>query len=217
MADNTTLQSATLATAPANLVIAGDDISSVFYQRLKVKLGPDGTATADWAGRAIGTDGVAYVDPRRSVVRLQDASSGTTTASTNYTAGDQIGAIQNITSAFRATQLTGTITNVVLIDEGDVCPTTAGYDIYFWYQSVTLASDNAAGPAVSDADSAFLVGKIEMPAFRDEGANRFAYWNGALDVSSADTSLYYSYVTRGDHNFFAATDDLNLTIYMVQD
>lgn len=197
--------------------VATDDISSVHYPRTKITLGADGSNTADLAGRAIGSDGVAYVDPRRKVVRVQDASSGVTTASTTYTAGDQVGALQSAASAFRATALSGTITGVVLVDEGDVCPTTAGYDLYLWYSDPTLASDNAAGPAMSDADSAVLVGKIELPAFRDEGSNRTSVWYGAVDVVSSDTSLRYSYVTRGDHNFFAAADDLNITFIIVQD
>ncbi len=45
MPDNTTLQSSTLATAPAGLVIAGDDVGSVFYQRTKRSVGADGAVT----------------------------------------------------------------------------------------------------------------------------------------------------------------------------
>lgn len=213
MADNKTVTTGVLETS----TWATDEISSVNYQRVKVTLGADGTATADLAGRAIGSDGVVFVDPRRKVVRLSDASSGVTTASTNYTAGDQVGAIQSIASAVRSTALTGTITGAIIVDAADVCPTTAGYDLYIWTETVTLASDNAAGPGVSDADMAKLAAKIEMPAFRDEGGNRVSSWTGAVDIVLAATDLYYSYVTRGDHNFFAAAGDLTLILTVVQD
>lgn len=45
MADNTTLQSSTLATPPAGLVVATDQIGGIDYQRVKVTWGVDGTAT----------------------------------------------------------------------------------------------------------------------------------------------------------------------------
>lgn len=45
MADNTTI------TPGSGLTVAGDDISSVFYQRVKVSLGADGSAR-DWTGAA---------------------------------------------------------------------------------------------------------------------------------------------------------------------
>jgi hypothetical protein len=184
-----TTQTSTLATIPTATVIATKSINSEETQRI-----------------------LAYPE----IVTVVDASSGLTTASTSYTAGDQVGAIQNISSVFRTGALYGYIVGAVLSDEGDVVPTTAGYDIYFWSASVTLASDNAAGPAVSDSDMRLLRAKIEMPAFRDEGANRTSTWWGSVPVASADTSLYYSYVTRGDHSFFAATSDLYLILHVQQ-
>lgn len=47
MADNTTFQSATIASPPAALVVAGDDIGGVLYQRVKIVLGADGAADND--------------------------------------------------------------------------------------------------------------------------------------------------------------------------
>lgn len=45
MADNTTLQSTTLATPPEGLIVAGDDIGGALYQRVKPAWGADGVAT----------------------------------------------------------------------------------------------------------------------------------------------------------------------------
>lgn len=45
MADNTTLQSATLASPPAGLIVATDQIGGVDHQRVKIEFGADGTAT----------------------------------------------------------------------------------------------------------------------------------------------------------------------------
>lgn len=50
MADNTTLQSATLATPPSGLVIATDDVAGVHYQRTKLDAGGDGVSVPVLAG-----------------------------------------------------------------------------------------------------------------------------------------------------------------------
>ena len=45
MADDITLQSSTLATPAAGVVIAADDVSSVFYQKVKLDVGGDGLSS----------------------------------------------------------------------------------------------------------------------------------------------------------------------------
>lgn len=190
MADNLTTQTATLATVPTAQAIGTRERGGIHDQRTVI---------------------------HRQLLRLQVASSGLSAGSGPYVAGDQVGPVLSAASAFRSSVLSGTIVGVTLIDEGDVTPTTAGYDLYLWYDTPTLAADNAAGPAVSDAHSAYLIGKIELPAFRDEGGQRSACWIGAQPMVSVDTSLRFSFVTRGDHTFFAATDDLNTTFLVEQD
>ena len=47
MADNTTFQSSLTATPPKGLVVGGDEISGVLYQRMKLILGADGVNDGD--------------------------------------------------------------------------------------------------------------------------------------------------------------------------
>ena len=47
MADNTTFQSSLTATPPKGLVVGGDDISGVLYQRMKLIFGGDGVNSGD--------------------------------------------------------------------------------------------------------------------------------------------------------------------------
>ena len=109
MADNKTVTTGVLETS----TWATDEDSGTNYQGVKVMLGANGTFTGYLPGDA--TQG-AFVQPRRKVVRLSDASSGTTTASTNYTAGDQVGAIQSIANAVRSTVLSGTVTGAIIVN-----------------------------------------------------------------------------------------------------
>ncbi len=212
MADNIAITQGT------GTIIAADDVSGVYYQRMKLHTGEDGSAEPI-GDTDLGASRALWVDNRSSVVRKTVATStGITIASTNYSAGDQVGPVLSITNAVRASGGTGLITSAVLVDQGDVCPTTAGYDIYLWRATVTVATDNTAGPTVSDADLLNCVGKIEMPAFRDEGSNRMSTLNSiAISFDCAVTTLFVSYVTRGDHNFFNAATDLNLTLFIQQD
>lgn len=95
MADNVTI------TAGVGTNVAADDISSVYYQRVKLTAGQDGTAVGDVGGRVVDTTTAlsiaatataAYVDPwtpRRFFTVTPTIS--TTPA---YTAGDCIGGLQ---------------------------------------------------------------------------------------------------------------------------
>ena len=83
-----------------------------------------------------------------NIATLTGASSSLTTATTSYADGDQLGAI--ISMNVGATNII--ITNAVLVDKSDII---GAVDCFIWDRSVTLASDNAAGPAVSDADALF--------------------------------------------------------------
>lgn len=195
--------------------VAGDSDGTGLHQSMKLMLGSDGNFTGWLTGDAVLG---AHVSPRRKVVRVSDTVSGITTGA-DYAANDQVGALQSVSSALRTSALTGTITNVVVVDADDVMPTTAGIDLYIWESDPTLASDNAGGPGVSDSDLLKLVAKIEMPAFRDEGSNRSSTWMGACDVVSSDASLRYSYVTRGPIGSGSgfATQALTAVFTIVQD
>lgn len=208
MADNVAI------TAGSGTSIAADDITNVYYQRVKVTLGPDGTATADLAGRAIGTSGVVYVDPRPSVSRIQVASAGLTTGTTAYTAGDQLGTILDFANAARVSGGTGTILSATLVDKAKI---VGAVDLYLFDRSVTLASDNAAAD-FSDGDMLYSVGMIRFPAPQTVTSNGFSVVESSgLSFALNATSLYGALVTRSGHTFFGAAGDLVVSLVIAQD
>lgn len=166
-------------------------------------------------GRANGTDGTPgdvqglWVVARRDLLCVEVASGGLTTASTAYTAGDQVGTQFTVANAARTSGGTGTITGVSLIDAADII---GAYDVVFFNASVSLASDNAAA-AVSDADALKCIGIVPLAAY-DIGNNRIAQsFNLALTYTCVgSTSLFAGLITRSGHTFFAATTDLQLRV-----
>jgi hypothetical protein len=167
-------------------------------------------------GTANGTDGVPGttqglgVVARRDQQRITVQSSGLTTSTTAYTAGDQVGAQFTFASAARASGGSGTIVGVTLVDAADVI---GAYDVAVFDSSVTLASDNAAF-SISDADALKLVGVVQLAGAYDIGGNRIAQaFNLAVPYTcSGGSSLYAGLICRVGHTFFAAVTNLQLTL-----
>lgn len=197
-------------TAGSGTPIAADDISSVWYQRVKLV---DGTEDSTSAIPGDATRGLA-VQNRNSNLRVRVASGGLTTVTTTYTVGDQAGTIFTIAGAARVTGGGGIIQSIVLLDKGDV---GTDYRIYFYRASVTLAADNAAF-AVSDTDMESLCGMVQMPSLIDVGANRIAsLGNVGLGYDCAATSLFAAIETRTSNAVYAAATDLHLIVYLALD
>lgn len=169
-------------------------------------------------GTANGTDGIPattqglFVIPHRDLQAIVVTSGGLTTASTAYTAGDQVGTQFTMANAARASGGTGTIVGVTLISAADII---GAYDVVVAKESISLASDNAAY-AISDADANKLVGVISLVGSYDIGNNRIAQaWNLAVPyLCTGGTSLYCGLITRAGHTFFGATTDLQLTLWV---
>lgn len=137
------------------------------------------------------------------------ASSGLTTASTNYTSGDVLGAGWTFTSMAAGAGEGGKIVGVALLDDGDVM---GGCDLYLSSGSITFGTDNAA-PSVSDADAAKLLGTVSL-VFLDVGTSRIAAASNLSVPYHCDATSLYVYARTQDNNaFFAATDDLHLRLY----
>lgn len=204
--------------------IATDDVGGVHYQIIKHAWGPLDTANIldDATGKRLpvkigeglpaGTNEIGAVVARRDLQRISVQSGGLTTSVTSYTAGDQVGTIFTVTNAARASGGGGTITGITLIDAADVIGT---YDVVFFTQSVTLASDNAAF-AISDADALNVIGIAQLAGSFDMTNNRIAQlFNLAIPyVCVGSTSLYAALITRSNHSFFAAATDLQLITYV---
>jgi hypothetical protein len=152
MADNVAI------TAGAGTSIAADDISSVWFQRMKLALGQDGTHTADAAGRDTGSGvGALYVDPRPKILQLQltpVVSSGVA-----YSSGDCMGPITTLSSVGR---ISGGAARLHKITVANKVVTPLSLDFMFFDRAVTTAADNAAY-TISDADAVFFQGHVNIP------------------------------------------------------
>lgn len=144
--------------------------------------------------------------------RISVQSSGLTTATTAYTAGDQVGTLFTFADAGSVSGGTGMIVGATLIDAADII---GSYDVVVFDSSVTLASDNAVF-SVSDSDALKIVAVIQLAGAYDITNNRIAqeYSIAMPYVCSGGTSLYGALVCRADHTFFAAVTDLQLTLYV---
>ena len=188
-------------TAGSGTTILTDDTGTGGHaQVVKLAISTDGSGTLIPAEATYGllSSGVA----RRDLVRISVALSGVTTATTAYTAGDQVGTQVSLTGAARASGGSGTIVAVQLIDQSDII---GAYDVVFSRASITPASDNAAF-AISDADSLNVVGLVALAGAYDIGNNRIAQaTNLAVPYDcSGGTTLYANLITRYGHTFFTA-------------
>lgn len=214
MADNVAI------TAGSGTNIAADDISSVMYQRTKTTLGPDGTATADLAGRDLGgsTGGAAYVDVR--TYRQWFTVTPTISSSPAYTSGDCLGGLNTISNAARLSGGGGIITGIKLLDKTQA--QRSAMTLLFFNQSVTSAGDNSPA-AFSDADMANCVAMVEIltgdynTAWAGTPLNSVAYLPNSstrtfpLDMAipyycSGGTSLYMQAVVRGTPTYTTSSD-----------
>lgn len=211
MADNFPLTPGFGRNAATDQVTYSGDTADVQLVRLVTVTGSEGSKTVTEMVRSDTQRTTAH----RDVLRVQVTSAGLTTATTSYTAGDQVGNLFTIANAARATGGTGRIVGVTLLDDADII---GPYDVVFFRSSVTLASDNAAF-AISDADAAEIIAVVPLSGAWDLGNNRIGQ---AHSISipydcSGGTSLYASLITRAAHTFFSATDDLTLQVFVERD
>jgi hypothetical protein len=204
MADNEAI------TAGSGTAIAADDVSSVYYQY--IKLASSESASADLIGDDDqGSTRSLWITERPKNLALQVNSSGLTTASTAYSIGDTLGAGWEFTNFARAAGGYGRLTGAQLVDRGDV---TLSVSFFLAPEAVTFGTDNA-GPSISDADADKLIGQFTL-GMTDLGGARF----GSLDSISipyncTSTSLFVYAITNTAHTFFAAVSDLRLRLFTV--
>lgn len=173
------------------------------------------TTDGDYSAISVSSTGDLHTFDHRDVLRIAVTSGGLTTATTAYTAGDQVGTQFTFANAARVSGGTGRVVGAVLLDETDII---GAYDLVLTRASITLASDNAAY-AISDGDAASVVGIIQMAGAFDIGNNRIAQ---ATNLSipydcSGGTSLYGGLICRVGHTFFGATTSLKLTLFVERD
>lgn len=216
--------------------VAADDIGSVYYQRIKITAGEDGTATGDVGGRLstqspfsiASTATAAYVDPWTARTFISVTPTVSTTPA--YTSGDCLGGLMTLSNAARFTGGGGTIQSVRVLDKTQA--QRAAMDLFFFQTSVSPAGDNAPA-AFSDADMANCVGVISIlttdynTAFAGVPLNSVAFKPDtktntlpqAMAIPyycSAGTSLYCQAIVRGTPTY-TSTSDLVFQFCLVLD
>lgn len=167
----------------------------------------DGTANGTAAAKvdANGKLSVVQAIPKRTSV----TSSGLTTATTAYVAGDQLGARFDFAGQALATGGGGYIESIFLNDETAIIGTVTAW---IFRDTVTAASDNAAF-SISDADAQKLVGPpVTLGPVYSATLSFNAGWYGSIPYDCAATSLYVLLQTNGGHTFFGAATSLKLTL-----
>jgi hypothetical protein len=197
MADNVAI------TAGSGTSVAADDVSSVFYQRVKLTQGADGAAAGD-------TSESLPLPIRPMITRIATALAGLDNAS--YAANDTLGDLITVSNAARASGGSGYIVGVLLIDASD---TLGAVDVLFFDSSVSLGTDNAAY-AISDSDALKLVGIVPLAGPYDIGNNRVAqaYNISVPFVCSGSANLYASLYARGGSGAFPNANDMTLVVFV---
>ena len=179
---------------------------------LTVRNHPGVSADGDYAPLVVSADGNLRVDIHRELTRISVQSAGLTTATTAYSAGDQMGNQFTITDAARVSGGSGTIVGVTL-----VCAATniGAVDVVFFDSSVTLAADNEAF-SISEADALKVIAVVPLAGTFAFALNRVAQaTNIAIPyVASGSANIYAALITRNTHTFFGATSDLQLITYV---
>lgn len=150
---------------------------------------------------------------RRGLVGISVQSGGLTTASTAYTAGDQVGTQFTFAGCARAAAGSGTIIAIQLVDAADII---GAYDVVITSASITPAADNAAF-AISDSDALLIIpgGIVQLAGAYDIGNNRIGQASGlAIPYVCGATSLFANLICRVGHTFFAAATNLQLILYV---
>lgn len=191
-------------TEGAGTPIATDLISGRHHQRNKLMSGREGVTDS------IGDDDMGsslrslWVSPRSRIVKSDMASSGLTTATTAYSAGDVVGAGWSLANAVDAAGGTGKVRAIRIVDKADMM---TGITLWLATASITFGTDNA-GPSVSDADALKIRSSITL-GFSDLGGCRVATVDSIVLPYECDaTTLYVYAITNVGHTFYGAATDL---------
>lgn len=208
MADGVTTQTAALATIPTATKIATDDAgASGHIQLVKLAYSADGVATlVDADSNGLKVAGTFTVNK----VTATGDSAGLTTATTLYTAGDQLGTIISLTNMAATSGGAGWIGSLTLLC--DAPGVIGAVRAWFFTGSVSLSADNS-GFAISDADAAKCIGTVTFPSPTGATNNAIATVPGVnLDYQCDATTLFVALETLSTHTaHFAAADDLHIT------
>lgn len=181
MADNVAI------TAGIGTSIAADDVSSVFYQKVKLDVGGDGAT--------LPVSATANAIP---VKALDDVITIDCTVDTSaYADGDVLFATQEVAGFSTAADITSILQSVVVADVDDQ---GIGIDLIFFNANTTLGTENSA-PDIDDTELLTVIGRVQVGAgsFYDLGANRVAcvYGIGLPMKAGTGGSIWMAGIARG--------------------
>lgn len=181
MADNVEV------TAGTGTVIAADDVSSVFYQKVKLDIGGDGAT--------LPVSATANAIPVRA---LDDVITIDATPDTNALAdGDVAFATQEVAGFSTAADITSILQSIVVQDPDDQ---GIGIDLIFFNANTALGTENSA-PDIDDTELLTVIGRVQVGAgsFYDLGANRVAcvYGIGLPMKAGTGGSIWMAGIARG--------------------
>lgn len=205
MADNVTLPG-------TGTVVAADDISSVWYQRVKLV---DGTLDSTAAIPGDATNGLD-VDPTRlpaGEVHLGEVGGKTMLTSLTfsldtaiYADGDVLADTQLLAACLRVNDGTGILQSAVFNDKDDQ---GVAFDVYVLNANNSLGTENSA-PSITDANADAILGKFSVGAadWDDLVACRVASIKNiglAVKGASGTDDLYIALRTRGGTPTYTAS------------
>ena len=190
-------------TAGSGTSIAADDISSVFYQRVKISHGADGSATD--------TSSAAPLPVRMDGTVLDVTLSLDTSA---YADGDVMADTQSVSSAFRENGGLAMLHSVTVLDEDDQ---GRPFDLYFLSANNSMGTENSA-VSITDANARDIIGRVTIASgdYYDLGGCRFANRSGVglmLKAASGSTTLYVAAVSRDSGTYTASGIRLKLGLF----
>jgi hypothetical protein len=143
---------------------------------------------------------------------VQATSSGLTVATTNYTSGDQLGALLQFDIGHPRFELR----NAILIDKAGVLG-GGTVDMLLFDRSVTPAADNAAN-AFSDADMEGLLYVVQFTTIVSTANQAIIQWINTSVHKAFELRgkvAYGALVTRSANNFFGAVGDVIVRLGVV--
>jgi hypothetical protein len=181
MADNVAI------TAGTGTSIAADDVSSVFYQKVKLDVGGDGAT--------LPVSATANAIP---VKALDDVITIDCTVDTSaYADGDVLFATQEVAGFSTAADITSILQSVVVADVDDQ---GIGIDLIFFNANTTLGTENSA-PDIDDTEALTVIGRVQVFAgsFYDLGTSRVAcvYGIGLPMKAGTGGSIWMAGIARG--------------------
>jgi hypothetical protein len=181
MADNVAI------TAGTGTSIAADDVSSVFYQKVKLDVGGDGAT--------LPVSATANAIP---VKALDDVITIDCTVDTNALAeGDVAFDTQEVANFSTGADITSILQSIVVQDTSDQ---GIGIDLIFFNAATSLGTENSA-PDIDDTEVLTVIGRVQVGAgsFYDLGANRVAcvYGVGLPMKAGTGGSIWMAGIARG--------------------